>query len=151
MAESEIPVMVAVQQTLAGPKFSCLLIDKGKTFSALFKEVAAADHENNLAASKPTIKVSTTETGDTIPFHERITVDQASKMLRSDILWVTFQLPLEKSAPPPRVRNAFEVLINAQQTKSSLPIKYPKPINGSFELFNELVSLCQGTGVFFRY
>ena len=149
MAESEVPIMVAIQQTISRPKFSCLLVHTGKKFSTLYQELVA-DLENNNIEISPTVKVSTSEDGDTIPFHDRITVDQASKMLRSDILWVTFQLPLEKSAPPPNIRNAFEVLKHAQKTKSSLPSKYPKPINGSFELFNKLVSLCQETGVYFR-
>ena len=145
----EVPVMVAIQRTISKPRFSCILVDKGKKFSTLYHEVSA-DEENNNKDIEPVVKVSTTESGDTIPFLGRITIDQASKMLRSDILWVTFELPLEKSVPPPNIRNAFDILKQAQSTKSSLPNKYLNPINGSFELFNKLVSLCEETQVFFR-
>ena len=150
MAESEIPLMVAVQRTIAKPKFSCILVEKEKKFSTLYQEVSA-DFENNNVALPPTVKVSTSEDGDPIPFLSRITIDQAAKMLRSEILWVTFVLPCERSAPPPSIKNAFDVLKLAQTTKSSLPSKYPKPINGNFELFNKLVNLCKDTQVFFRY
>ena len=142
--------MVAVQQTIARPKFSCMLVDNEKKFSTVYQELAA-DLENNNVGVFPIVKVSTTENGDSIPFHHRITVNQASKMLRSDILWITFELPLLKSTPPLQVNNAFEVMKQAQRTKTSLPSKYPKPINGSYELFNKLVTLCQETGVRFRY
>ena len=152
MSDSEIPLMVATQRTNSKPKFSCILVDRGKKFSTLYQEVSA-DLENNNADVNvtPSVKVSTSEGGDSIPFHMRISIDQASKMLRSDVLWVTFQFPSEKSAPSLNTRNAFDVLKLAQTTKKSLPAKYPKPINGSFELFNKLVSLCQETQVFFRY
>ena len=76
-------------------------------------------------------------------------------MLHSDVLWVTFELPSQNraSAPPTGVKNAFDVLRNAQRqsSKSSLPSKYPNPINGTFKVFNHLVDLCQETFVFFRY
>ena len=107
----EVPVMVAIQRTISKPRFSCILVDKVEKFSTLYHKVSA-DAENNKEDIhiEPVVKVSTTEAGDTIPFLGRITIDQASKMLRSDILWVTFELPLEKSAPPPNIRNAFDIL-----------------------------------------
>ena len=85
------------------------------------------------------------------PFNNRVTLDQASKMLRSDILWVHFEFSQVNKAPPPGVRNAFEVLKKASVTKSSLPTKYSKPVNGLFQLFNRLVDLCSDSRVFFRY
>ena len=118
----------------------------------LYQEVST-DVENNNTAGAPSVHVSTSEGGDSFPFHMRITIEQSSKMLRSEILWVTFllQFPSEKTVPPLSTRNAFEVLRLDQTTKKNLPVKYPKPINGSFELFNKLVNLCHETGVFFRY
>ena len=49
-----------------------------------------------------------------IPFHLRITVDQAVKMLRSDVLWINFEFPAPEEVPPPDVKNAFDVLKDAQ-------------------------------------
>lgn len=148
----EIPLMVAVQRTMSNPKFSCILVKKEKKLSAIYEEVAEAEsNNNNDEFPTPTIQVATTENGEKIPFNARITIDQASKMLRSDILWVNYQISSTKSAPPTNLRNAFEVLKAAQTTKRSLPVKYPNPINGSFKLFNRLVSLCEESGVFFRY
>ena len=114
------------------------------------RKVTIESNNNNDEFPTPTIQVATTENGEKIPFNARITIDQASKMLRSDILWVNYQISSTKSAPPTNLRNAFEVLKAAQTTKRSLPVKYPNPINGSFKLFNRLVSLCEESGVFFR-
>ena len=132
-------------------KFSCILADRGKNLSTLYQEVSA-DLENNNEDLRPiqTIQVSTSENGDNIPFHERITIDQATKTLRSDILWVNYQISSEKPAPPSNTKNAFDVLRLAQSSKHNLPVKYSNPVNGSFKMFNHLVSLCQKTGVFFR-
>ena len=151
MAESEIPVMVAISHSIAKPRFSCILADKGKSLSSVYKEFSE-DSENNNGPDilVPNAKVSTTESGDRIPFHLRITLDQATKMLRADTLWITFEFPAQEIAPPPNVQNAFEILKQAQTTRSSLPSKYPNPTNGTFELFNKLVDLCKETKVFFR-
>ena len=149
MADSdpgEIPLMVAVQRTMSNPKFSCILVKKDRKLSAVYEDIAEAESRNNNDDfPTPIIRVSTTENGEKIPFNARITIDQASKMLRSDVLWVNYQIQISstKSAPPTNVRNAFEVLKAAQTTKRSLPVKYPNPINGSFKLFNKLVSLCE--------
>ena len=155
---AEVPVMVALRLTISKPKFRCILVNRFKQFSSLYQELLTdGEIENNEALSEknPVVQVSTTETGQSIPFHLRITVDQASKMLNSDVLWVTFEHPLQNSAsaPPTCVKNAFDVLKNAQRqsSKSSLPSKYPNPINGTFKVFNHLVDLCQETCVFFRY
>ena len=157
MAESgtgivrEPPLMVAIQRSISRPKFSCILADREKKLSTLYKEFSA-DLENNNEILHPiqTIQVSTSENGDSIPFQARVTIDQATKMLRSDILWVNYQIASEKPAPPSSTKNAFDVLKLAQSSKKSLPVKYSNPVNGSFKLFNHLVSLCQETGVFFR-
>ena len=147
----ELPLMVAIQRTISKPKFSCILADREKKLSTLYQEVSA-DLENNNEDLRPiqTIQVSTSENGDSIPFHERITIDQATKMLRSNILWVNYQISSEKPAPPSITKYAFDVLRLAQSSKQNLPVKYLNPVNGSFKLFNHLVSLCQKTGVFFR-
>ena len=147
----ELPLTVAIQRTISKPKFSCILADREKKLSTLYQEVSA-DLENNNEDLRPiqTIQVSTSENGDSIPFHERITIDQATKMLRSNILWVNYQISSEKPAPPSNTKNAFDVLRLAQSSKQNLPVKYLNPVNGSFKLFNHLVSLCQKTGVFFR-
>ena len=157
MAESgtgivrELPLMVAIQRSISRPKFSCILADREKKLSTLYQEFSA-DLENNNEILHPiqTIQVSTSENGDSIPFQARVTIDQATKMLRSDILWVNYQIASEKPAPPSSTKNAFDVLKLAQSSKKSLPVKYSNPVNGSFKLFNHLVSLCQETGVFFR-
>ena len=145
--------MVAMRRTIAKPQFRCLLLDKDRKLSSVFQDLSADAENNNDEPihATPTVQVSTSETGPNFPFHLRITIDQATKMLRSDILWVTFELPIKTSAPPPNIRNAFDVLKKAQSTKSSLPVKYPNPINGTFKVFNKLVELCQETGIFFRY
>ena len=157
MAESgtgrvrELPLMVAIQRSISRPKFSCILTDREKKLSTLYQEISA-DLENNNDIVHPiqTIQVSTSENGESIPFQARVTIDQATKMLRSDILWVNYQIASEKPAPPSSTKNAFDVLKLAQSSKKSLPVKYSNPVNGSFKLFNHLVSLCQETGVFFR-
>ena len=143
--------MVAIQRSISRPKFSCILADREKKLSTLYQEFSA-DLENNNEILHPiqTIQVSTSENGDSIPFQARVTIDQATKMLRSDILWVNYQIASEKQAPPSSTKNAFDVLKLAQSSKKSLPVKYSNPVNGSFKLFNHLVSLCQETGVFFR-
>ena len=140
---------------MARPQFRCLLLDKDKKLSSVYEELSADAENNNEEpiSETPTVQVSTSETGPNFPFHLRITIEQATKMLRSDILWVTFELPIKTSAPapPPNIRNAFDVLKKAQSTKSSLPVKYSNPVNGTLKVFNKLVELCQETGVFFRY
>ena len=143
---------------MSKPKFRCILVDRFKQFSSLFQELLKDEEfENNegLSDKNPVVQVSKTETGQGIPFHLRITIDQAFQMLHSDVLWVTFELPSQNraSAPPTGVKNAFDVLRNAQRqsSKSSLPSKYPNPINGTYKVFNHLVDLCQETSVFFRY
>ena len=143
--------MVAIQRSISRPKFSCILADKEKKLSTLYQEFSA-DLENNNEILHPiqTIQVSTSENGDSIPFQARVTIDQATKMLRSDILWVNYQIASEKPAPPSSTKNAFDVLKLAQSSKKSLPVNYSNPVNGSFKLVNHLVSLCQETGVFFR-
>ena len=144
--------MVAIQRSISRPKFSCILADREKKLSTLYQEIAA-DLENNNEILHPiqTIQVSTSENGDIIPFQARVTIDQATKMLRSEILWVNYQIASEKPAPPSSTKNAFDVLKLAQSSKKNLPVKYSNPVNGSFKLFNHLVSLCQETGVFFSY
>ena len=155
---AEVPVMVALRLTISKPKFRCILVDRFKQFSSLFQELLKDEEfedKEGLSDKNPVVQVSTTETGQGIPFHLRITINQAFKMLHSDVLWVTFELPSQNcaSAPPTGVKNAFDVLRNAQRqsSKSSLPSKYPNPINGTFKVFNHLVDLCQETVVFFRY
>ena len=151
MAESEIPVMVAISHSISKPKFKCILVDKNQSLSSVYQEFSTDSENNNCPGFMlPHVKVSTSESGDRIPFHMRISLDQASKMLRSDILWISFEFPSQEIVPPPGVKNAFEVLNIAQNTKTSLPTKYLKPINGTFELFNKLVDLCKDTKVFFR-
>ena len=76
--------MVAIQRSNSKPKF---LVDRGKKFSMLYHEVSA-DVENNNTAGAPSVHVSTSEGGDSFPFHMRITIEQSSKMLRSEILWI---------------------------------------------------------------
>jgi hypothetical protein len=151
MGEAAVPVMVAISHSISKPKFTCILVDKGKSLSTLYQEFSTlSDNNNGPCLNGPSAKVSTSEAGNTIPFHQRITVDQAFKMLRSDILWINFEFPPQEKVPPPNVKNAFEVLKFAQITKTSLPEKYPRPINGTFELFNKIVDLCRETKVFFR-
>ena len=153
MAELEIPVMVAIRRTISRPQFKCILVNKDKKFSTLYQEVSADLENNDVVSSSdvppPTVQVSTSEAGTNFPFHLRITIDQASKMLRSDILWITFELQIKPSAPSPTIKNAFDVLKQAQRNKS-LPVKYSNPINGSLKVFNKLVDLCRETEVFFR-
>ena len=151
MEEDTVPVMVAISHSISKPKFTCILVDKGKSLSTLYQEFSAISDNNNGPGHKcPKAKVSTSEGGNTIPFLQRITVDQVFKMLRSDILWINFEFPPEEKVPPPNVKNAFELLKFAQVNKTSLPEKYTRPINGTFELFNKLVDLCRETKVFFR-
>ena len=150
--------MVAIRNSLSKPKFRCILLSKDRKFSGVLEDLKTDLENNNIDdgpcdnEAAPKVLVSTSETGVSFPFHSRISVDQASKMLRSDILWVTFEFPVKShNAPPTTIRNAFDVLKKAQTTKSSLPIKYPSPINGTFKAFNHLVDLCRESGVFFRY
>ena len=81
----ELPLMVAIQRSISRPKFSCILADREKKLSTLYQEIAA-DLENNNEILHPiqTIQVSTSENGDIIPFQARVTIDQATKMLRSE-------------------------------------------------------------------
>ena len=106
----------------------------------MFQEMETDDIITSMA---PAVKVSSSETGTVFPFNDRVTLDQASKMLRSDILWVNYEYPEVVRVPPPGIRNAFEVLKTASATKRSLPIKYPNPINGLFKLFNKMVDQCK--------
>lgn len=149
MAESEIPLMVA-RSFLGKPQFSCILVDKGKTFLEILQELPGDTDNNTVTKEVPKVCVSTSENGEKIPFHMRIKLEQALKMLRSDVLWVNFEFPTPEVVPPPETRNAFEVLRLAQKTKASLPLKYSDPANGKFQLFNKLVDLCKETKVFFR-
>ena len=150
MADSpdEIPVMVAISRAPSKPQFKCVLVDKKKKLGVVFQQLETEDHY--MSSGAPSVKVSSSETAAIFPFNDRVTLDQASKMLRSDILWVNFEYPEVVRVPPPGIRNAFEVLKKASSTKKSLPTKYPKPINGLFELFNKLVDLCKDTNIFFR-
>ena len=145
-----IPVMVAVTMPPSQPHFKCVLVDKNKSLLAVFKELELEGDDQRRSAD-PSAKVSTSESGTFFPFHDRVSLDQASKMLRSDILWVNFEYPEVRRVPPPGVKNAFEVLKRASSTKKSLPAKYPNPVNGLFQLFNKMVDLCKDTKVFFRY
>ena len=145
----DIPVMVAVSTPPSKPHFNCVLVDKKKNLGSVFTELESEGGAGSSA--DPSMKVSTTESGTFFPFNERITLNQASKMLRSDILWVKFEYPEVRRVPPPGLKNAFEVLKQASLTKKSLPSKYQNPSNGLFQLFNRLVDLCKDTKVFFRY
>ena len=146
-SDDEIPVMVAITRPPSRPQFKCLLLDKKKRFLSVFQELETDD---TFTSMTPGVKVSSSETGTVFPFNDRVTMDQASKMLRSDILWVNFEYPEVARVPPPSIRNAFEVLKTASATKTSLPNKYPNPINGLFKLFNKLVDQCKDTNIFFR-
>ena len=146
-SEDDIPVMVAITSPPSRPQFKCLLLDKKKRFASVFQEMETDDFITTMA---PAVKVSSSETGTVFPFNDRVTIDQASKMLRSDILWVNYEYPEVVRVPPPGIRNAFEVLKTASATKRSLPIKYPNPINGLFKLFNKMVDQCKDTNIFFR-
>ena len=150
MAVCDIPVMVAISNSLSIPKFACILADKSKKLSTVFEEFASESEEIPESTLGPTVKISTSDTGEQRAFNSKITLDQASKMLHSDVLWVVFEFPAQKSVPPPGTRNAFDVLKLAQSTKSSHPAKYSNPVNGTFKLFNRLVDLCKETNVFFR-
>ena len=70
---TEIPVMVAIQRSNSKPKFSCILVDRGKKFSMLYQEVST-DVENNNTAGAPSVHFSTSEGGDSFPFRMRITI-----------------------------------------------------------------------------
>ena len=145
----DIPVMVAVSTPPSQPHFNCVLVDKKKSLGVVFKELESEGGGQSSSAD-PSAKVSIKESGPFFPFNGRITLNQASKMLRSDILWVNFEYPEVRRVPPPGVKNAFEVLKQASLTKKSLPSKYQNPVNGLFQLFNRLVDLCKDTKVFFR-
>ena len=147
--EDEIPVMVAITRAPSKPQYKCVLVDKNKKLAVVFQQLEAEDHHNR-SSGAPSVKLSSSETGATFPFNDRVTLDQACKMLRSDILWVNFEHPEVRRVPPPGTRNAFEVLKRASSSKKSLPTKYPKPVNGLFELFNKLVDLCKDNNTFFR-
>ena len=87
-----IPVMVAISHSISKPKFTCTLVDKGMRLSSLYKDLLSnSDEKDDSCAEAPSDKVSTSEGGAAIPFHLKITVDQAVKMLRSDVLWINFE------------------------------------------------------------
>ena len=153
MAETvdEIPVMVAISRAPLKPKYKCVLVDKKRRFASLLQDELESEVDGQSSSQSLNVKVSTSESGDKFPFNDRITFDQATRMLHSNILWVNFEFPEERTAPPRSVRNAFEVLKNSSLVKQSLPTKYPNPINGLFQLFNKLVDLCKDTDVYFRY
>ena len=93
LAESadEIPVMVAISQAPSKPRFKCVLVDKRNRFDTVFQELLEKEEDDYSSLSTPDIKVSCSESGNIFPFNNRVTLDQASKMLRSDILWVHFE------------------------------------------------------------
>ena len=45
MAKSEVLIMVAISRSLAPPKYRCILVDKGKEFSTVYKDFAAEMEE----------------------------------------------------------------------------------------------------------
>ena len=132
----EIPVMVAISRAISKPQFKCVLVDKKKRFAVVFQELESEDDDRSSGA--PSVKVSSSETGTIFPFNDRVTIDQASKMLRSDILWVNFEYPEVMRVPPPGIRNAFEVLKKA----SSLPRKafQPSTQNQSMDCLSYLIN-----------
>ena len=91
-SEDDIPVMVAITRPPSRPQFKCLLLDKKKRFASVFQEMETDDIITSMA---PAVKVSSSETGTVFPFNDRVTIDQASKMLRSDILWVNYEYILK--------------------------------------------------------
>ena len=93
-----IPVMVAVTMPPSQPHFKCVLVDKNKSLLAVFKELELEGDDQTRSAD-PSAKVSTSESGTFFPFHDRVSLNQASKMLRSDILWVNFEYPEVRRVP----------------------------------------------------
>ena len=108
--ELEIPVMVATSRPPSKPKFMCRLVNKKKSLLKVFHETEENETQvDNDPDFKPaTVKVSSSETGEQFPFHAKITIDQACRMLRSDILWINYELATQRVVPPPNVRNALE-------------------------------------------
>ena len=70
-------------------------------------------------------------------FNLNNSVDLFLRVLKTDILWIRYEISLPQPAKVP-IKNAFEVLRSAQVLKS-LPEKLIDPFNQKLNLFNILI------------
>lgn len=91
------------------------------------------------------VKISSTKSGGFDKFSLMNSVSLVMRVLKSDVLWITFEKNVSK---PVDVPNAFAILREAQANKA-LPRKIEKPFNQKQVLFNSLLDAFEHKGVKF--
>ena len=149
MGSAEVPVAVMVSFGTPGGLRSYQLceVQDSSLLGELVSQFAPDGWSSGGANDQSCIcvKISSTKSGGFDKFSLMNSVSLVMRVLKSDVLWITFEKNVSK---PVDVPNAFEILREAQANKA-LPRKIEKPFNQKQILFNSLVDAFSDKGVKF--